>query len=1099
MKKNLSIFILINFLSIPSLKAQLSFSKIPSSNSGVDFVNIITESNLLNEFNYYYLYNGGGVSIGDINNDGLPDLYFTGNLVPNKLYLNLGEFKFKDITDSANVNGGEGYKTGVTMVDINGDGYLDIYVCRSVSSNPNLRKNLLYVNNGDLTFSEKAKEFGIDDASYSTQAYFYDMDLDGDLDLFLLNHPSEMFNANDIHLGYNNSGNLEAKKDTTRINVSNRYYENINNHFYDKTISEGLGTSAFGLSAIIADFNSDGYPDIYVCNDVIDPDYLFINNKDKTFTNKADDYFQHYCSSSMGSDYADINNDGYLDLVVLDMLPESFQRQKELIRAGNYDDFYKRKEYGFSAQYVKNVLQLNNGNQTYSDISYMSGISATEWSWSPLLADFDNDGLKDLYITNGYLRDVTNLDFIMFKADSIKKELYKLSKTNDVMKLLSEIPSIKLQNYFYKNNGNLTFKNATLESGMNTPSWSNGAVYGDLDNDGDLDIIVNNIFDAPFIYRNNTTENKTNNYIRFKLIGTQRNPNGIGAIINIQTADGKNQIQHFMPDKGYLSCNEWFIHFGLGQNTIVNVTINWPNGLSQTINNLEANKVYTLNIENAIAKQKSEENIKPLFKDITSKTTINYYQKENAYIDFKLEPLLPHQFSKMGPCIAIADINGDHTDDIFIGGSKDHSKTFYIQEPTGKFKLINEAEIIEDEKFEDTGAAFLDLDNDGDQDLIVVSGGNEYPDNPSMYPIRIYNNDGKGGFTKSSELQNIYTSGKAIAIEDFDKDGNFDVFVGGRVVPGHYGLIPKSYLFHNHNGHLTDITNTIPSINKVGMVTDATWSDVDGNGWKDLVIVGEWMPLTIYKNFNGILDSIPQITSNSFGWWNVIEKIDIDGDGDMDLIGGNSGYNIKYKGNDQFPVTMLVNDFDNNGSTDCIISAYQDGVSYPIAMRDNLIDQMPSLKKKLLRYKDYSSEKISDLFTPNQINNSISYKANNIANTLFINDGSGNFSQKNLPVKAQIFQVNAIICNDFDKDGTVDLLLSGNDFSTEIETGRKDAGIGLFLSGQGNNKFKSLPVLESGFYTPGDVKCMKKIIINNKPCIIIGKNQGAIQIIGLNE
>ncbi len=1092
----LLLYLLLHYCLIT--EAQVSFTQIKSEDSGVDFKNIITESSTLNEFTYYYLYNGGGVSVGDINNDGLPDLYFTGNTSPNKLYLNLGNFKFKDITESAHVNGGDGYKTGVTMVDINGDGYLDIYVCKSAFSIDSLRRNILYINNGDLTFTEKAKEYGLDDASYSTQAYFYDMDLDGDLDMFLLNHPSEMNFANNILVGYDANGNLVAHKDSLRKNVSCRYYENVNNVFKDKTMSSGLDTYSFGLSAIIDDFNDDGYPDIYICNDVKEPDYLFINNKNKTFTNKAEDYFKHFSYSSMGSDYADINNDGLLDLITLDMLPESYPRQKILIAASNNDNFNKRVKYGFGNQYVKNVLQLNNGNHTYSDISYLAGVSATEWSWTPLLADFDNDGLKDLYVTNGYLRDITDMDFMMFGGDSIKKEVFKTSKIEDAMKALAAIPSFKMQNYLYKNNGNLTFNNITKVSGMDIPSWSNGAVYADLDNDGDLDIIVNNIYDTPFIYRNNTSENKSGNFVRFKLIGDKKNSEGIGAVVNIETPDGKKQVQHFNPDKGYLSSNEWFVHFGIGQNSSANASVKWPNGLTQNINAVAANALYSLDIKNAIPSVKSEEKITTLFTDITKQTNVNYTQKENAYIDFKLEPLLPHQFSLMGPCIAVADVNGDKIDDFFIGGSKDNEGSFFLQDTSGKFKLKNESDIVADKKYEDTGAAFFDADNDGDNDLLVVSGGNEYPEMPNMYPVRLYTNDGKGNFTKSDALQNIFTSGKAIAIDDYDKDGDQDIFIGGRVVPGHYGLIPNSYLLQNNNGKFTDITNTIPSLSKIGMVTDAIWCDVNGDGWKDLVIVGEWMPLTIYKNNNGKLDTVPMILESSYGLWNTIQQADVDGDGDMDLIGGNISFNTRYKANEQFPLTMIVSDFDNNGSTDCIISMYQDGVSYPIAYRDNLLDQMVVLKKKFLRYHTYANATINEIFSPLQLSKASNFKVNDLANTTFINDGKGNFTQQYLPVKAQIFPINAVIADDFNKDGIIDLVVGGNDYSTEVESGRNDAGIGLFLEGT-NSKFKAEVVTQSGFYIPGDVKCMKKITVHNKPCIIVGKNKGAIQIVGLTK
>ncbi|MES2681700.1 MAG: VCBS repeat-containing protein [Bacteroidota bacterium] len=1072
------------------------FSKIAPEASGVDFKNIIIETKDFNALTYGYLYNGGGVAIGDINNDGRPDLYFSGSMVPNKLYLNQGNFKFKDITESAGVDGGKGFKTGVTFVDINSDGLPDIYMCKSALSDPELRKNILYVNNGNMTFTDKAKEYGLDDASFSTQAYFYDLDVDGDLDLFLLNHPPEMQYANKIQLTYNPKGKLVAQQDTQYTNSSYRYYQNTNNHFTDKTDAAGLKTHSFGLSAVIDDFNKDGYPDIYACNDYSSPDLLFINNKNGTFTNRLDEYFKHTSYSSMGSDYADINNDGLSDLIVVDMLPESFERQKQLKGIGNYDNHNKRVEYGFGYQYAKNVLQLNNGNNTYSDISYLANVAFTEWSWAPLIADFDNDGFKDLFITNGYMRDVTDNDFVMFQADSIRKEVVKTASSDQVMKILNLIPSKKTVNYFYKNGGNLTFAPLAQLAGLDTPSWSNGAAYVDLDADGDLDLVVNNVYDPPFIYKNNAEEiPNTNNFIRFKLKGNKGNFNGIGAVINLETPDGRKQMQNFMPTRGFMSSHEYIVHFGLEKNSRATAIITWPSGKSQTIVNLEANRVYTLSADEATEIPKTAEIEKVPYKDISAETNILYTHKENSYIDFKLEPLLPHQFSQMGPCIAVADINGDGTEDFFVGGSKNNEAVFFKQGKNGKFEQVKSPALSADLKFEDTGAEFFDADNDGDKDLLVVSGGNDSPNNESMYPVRLYNNDGKGNFTKNTAFPALFTSGKAIAIEDFNKDGFQDIFIGGRVVPGHYGLIPASYLLVNKKGVFSDIAKNSPSPNKPGMVTDALWCDINGDTWPELIMVGEWMPLTIYKNNRGTLENTAIVYDNSYGWWNTIAKADLDGDGDMDLIGGNISINTRYRGNQEHPITMTVSDFDNNGSTDCVICLYQDGDTYPIAIRDNMVDQMLFLKKKFLRYRDYSRAKMTDIFTAEQLQKASVFKANNIANTVFINN-EGIFAAQLLPFKAQTFPVNAVIADDFDKDGKPDLLLAGNDYGAEIESGRNDAGIGLVLKNNGGHKYRALSLAQSGFYVPGDVKCMKKITINKEPCLLIGKNQGELQVIG---
>jgi enediyne biosynthesis protein E4 len=1088
------------FLMSNCIIAQALFTFLPPEKTNIQFQNIIIETKEINGFEYEYLFNGGGVAIGDINNDGLSDIYFSGNMVPNKLFLNLGNLKFKDITLQSGTACEEGFKTGVAMADVNSDGFIDIYVCKSAVENPEDRRNILLINNGNNTFTNKAKEFGIDDPSVSSMAYFSDMDLDGDLDLFLLNHPKYMSQANNIALVYNAAGVLEAAKDTERAYVSNRYYEFNNGKFTDKTMAAGLGTYAFGLSAIVDDFNDDGYPDIYTSNDYHHLDYLFINNKNGTFTEKAKEYFKHFSYSSMGSDYADINNDGLLDLMVVDMLPESIQRQKQLKGTGNYDNFNKRVKYGFGHQYVKNVLQYNNGNHTFSDISYIAGVPYTEWSWAPLIADFDNDGYKDIYVTNGYLHDLTDMDYMVYTADSMRKELTKSKDPNFALSMISKMPSTKTINYFFKNNGNLTFANESFNAGIKEPSFSNGAAYADLDNDGDLDLIVNNLNQEHFVYQNNASDKKTNHYFRCQLKGSIKNKDGIGAIINIETADGKKQTQHFIPTKGFFSSLERFVHFGVGNNTSVNLTIVWPNKMTQIIINLSVDKVHIIDIANASNKPFIKQEFKPLFKDITKQTNVNHVAKEVDYIDFKLEPLLPHQFSRLGPDIAVADINGDKLDDFFIGGSKDAEGVLFMQEANGKFKINKQQVFALDKKYEDVGVAFFDADNDGDNDLIVVSGGNESPEKKEMYIPRLYMNNGKGQFSKSKELDNYITSGKAIAIDDFDKDGDNDIFIGGRIVPGHYGLMPQSFLLQNNNGHFTNITNNIPPLATIGMVTDAIWTDTDGDGWKELAIVGEWMPLTIFKNKNGKLAQEASIIKDSYGWWNTIIETDVNKDGLIDLIGGNLGFNSRYKASETYPISMTVSDFDNNGSTDCIISTYQqDGVSYPLVLRDNLLDQMNYLKKKYLRYKDFNNAKLEDIFTPEQLKKATTFYANNLQSTIFINMGGGNYKQQLLVAKAQISSANGLIAEDMDKDGKIDIAIVGNNYTTEVETGRDDAGIGIVLKNTEATKFKSLSVLQSGFYVPGDAKVIKKIMINNKTCFIVGKNDDAIQIIGYND
>lgn len=1072
---------------------QSLFTLVSPEKSTIRFENQIIEDGKTNLLNYEYLYNGGGVAIGDFNNDGLADIYFTGSAVPNKLYLNKGNWVFEDISKRAGVETEFGLSTGVTLVDINNDGFLDIYICKSASTNPLHRKNILYVNNKDLTFTDRAKEYGLADMSYSTQSYFTDFDLDGDLDMYLVNHPGSMRDAKMVYLTYNKLGQLVLDKDTAIEYVTDRYYENINGKYVDKTIKAGVVDHGYGLSAAVGDYNNDGYPDIYVCNDYIKPDFLYINNKNGTFTNQFNQYFKHSSTSSMGSDYADINNDGFLDLFTLDMLAEDYKRQKQLKTGSNYDHFFKNIKYGLEYQYTKNCLQVNNGNGSFSEISYFSGLAFTDWSWAPIMADFDLDGLKDIYITNGYLRDVTDMDYVKFKADSVVKQLKNAKNPDDISKLFSAIPSVKVSNYFFKNNGYLMFSNLTVPSGVSRPSWSNGAAMGDLDNDGDLDIVVNNFFEPAFLYQNNAIESKFGNYLKIKLNGSDQNKQAIGAIVYVTTPDGVTQTLHQMPSRGYLSTHDATFVVGLGKNMQADIRVVWPGAKTQTVVKSEANTSVTI----------SQENTKPysipskpltVFQDITRQIGLSYKHEENEYIDFKLEPLLPRQLSKLGPGLDVADANGDGLEDFVTTGAKGFETVLYLQTSQGKFVKSNQPALATDKIYEDVASQWSDIDQDGDMDLFIVSGGNENPKNPEMYPLRLYINDGKGNLTRSTNAipSSVLTSANKIALGDMDKDGDYDLFVGGRVVPGHYGLIPKSFILQNNNGIFTDVSSQVASISKLGMITDATWSDCNKDGWLDLVIVGDWMPLTIYKNNTGKLDNTPIVFEKTYGWWNTIHVTDLDKDGDEDLVMGNLGLNNRYRGNDQTPMTMEVSDFDNNGSTDCVISTFQNGVSTPLVTRDNMLDQMVYLKKKFLRYSTYANATIQDIFTPSQLAKATHFKANNMLSQVAINDGNFNFTFSYLPKEAQFFSVKSILSEDVNQDGIMDLLLAGNEYATEVETGRIDAGIGLYLKGKGGNKFQAETVLNSGFYLPEDVKQVKRIKIANQNCYIAVRNSESI-------
>ncbi len=1089
------IFILALLKSGENFAQNKLFSLLSPDSTGLKFQNIVLDDKEVNVLEYLYFYNGGGVSIGDVNNDGLPDIYFVSNRYECKLYLNKGNLKFEDITKKAGVRGEPGtFKTGVVMVDINNDGWMDIYLCRSASKDPNLRRNILYVNNKDGTFTNKAKEYGIDDDGYGTCGYFNDMDGDGDLDLFIVNHPYNFVETDGVHLTYNKSRVLVAAKDTSQRGESDRYYENVNGKYLDRTYSAGLRTRSFGLSAILQDFNGDGKTDIYQANDFLEPDYLFINQGNNKFVNEFDKYFKHGSYFSMGTDYADLNNDGHSDLIVTDMLPTDNKRRKQLQRPSNYDQFDKQVKYGFGYQYLKNVVQVNNGNGSYSDLSYYTGMAFTDWSWAVLINDFDNDGLKDVYIANGMPRDIHDLDYVRFRTDSIKKAMIKAKDASGVLKVLSAIPTVRIQKHYFKNYGGLNFRKESVESGLEHFAWSFGAAYGDLDGDGDLEIVVNNSNDFAYIYKNNTVEKNAGNSIQIQLLGPPKNNLGIGTKIESKTADGVKTTTVFNPMKGYLSSHDKTIVIGIGKNTSTDLVITWPDGKKQILDKVMPGKKILVSVDNANLGEIKAEISKPLFEDITTKLKVNHKPRENEYIDFKLEPLLPHRFSLLGPCLSVGDFNGDKLEDFFVGGAKDQPAVMFFQNPDSTFSEKKQPAFDADKQFEDGAASILDIDKDGDNDLIVCSGGNEYPKQDSKYPIRLYLNDGKGNFSTSKFSGRFFTSANTIAISDMDKDGNPEIFIGGRVVPGHYGLIPKSYLFTLIGDSLLDITSTT-GLSKIGMVTTGTWTDLNGDGWLDLAIAGEWMPVSIFYNEKGKLLKEPVTMENSKGWWNKLVSADIDKDGDMDLVAGNMGLNSRYRGTKERPITMVVSDFDNNGSTDCMISLFIRDKSYPIGLRDNVLEQMPYLRKKFLRYISYSNATIEDIFTPEQLEKATKFSADNLVSSVFRNEGNGKFKELYLPAEAQFFPVNAIQVTDVNKDGFSDLVMAGNNYSTEVETGRNDAGIGLLLLGSGDGNFKTTTTSSSGFFVSGDVKSMESIKINNQNCFIVGKNKEVIQIL----
>lgn len=1056
------------------------FELLTPGQTGIDFNNAIKESKTVNHLYYNQIYSGAGVAIGDINNDGLSDVFFCGNQVNDRLYLNKGDFQFEDITKKSRVAIHSGWSWGVTMADVNNDGFLDIYVSRNGDSmKPEERKNQLYINNKDLTFTESAMKYGLADAGFSSQAVFFDMDNDGDLDMYQVNQlPDSRLFKRYI--------NIPKKRE---MYYTDKLYRNDNGKYKDVSLEVGISRDmTHGLSVSATDFNNDGWTDLYVANDYDKPDVMYYNNGNGTFKNVIDERLKHISQFSMGTDTGDINNDGFIDIMTLDMASDDHYRSKTNMGSMSAEKFHGLVNSGNHYQYMANTLQINNGCGDFSDIAHMAGIAKTDWSWAGLLVDLDNDGFKDIIISNGVKKDVRNNDFLTGLYEKLKTD------SQDFYSMTKSAPSVPLSNYAFKNTGNLKFEKVTKSWGFDTPSFSSGMAYGDLDNDGDLDIVVNNMEDSAFVYENKST----GNFIKIDLEGSDFNTFGYGAKAIIHH-NGKTQIGENTVTRGYFSSVESGIFFGLGKDTeISKIEVLWPDGKTNVFKNVEANRNLIAKYSKAEASSKTSAPITTIFNQKNaSDLGITFVHEENDFNEFQDEVLLPHNISQNGPFSALADVNGDGLDDIFIGGALGQSGILYTQQQDGTFKVTDSQPWETDKNSEDLGALFLDVDGDNDQDLYVTSGGSEFKRGDALLKDRLYINNGSGEFTKNENaIPNIHESSQCVKASDIDNDGDLDLFVGTRLISGKYGFPASSYFLINENGKYTLASKQVnEAFKNIGMVTDAVFTDIDNDGDNDIMVVGEWMEITVLENDKGVFSN----SSDKYGlkdtrgmWWSITVS-DLDNDGDEDYIIGNLGLNNKFKASKEHPFKVYANDYDSNGTNDIVLAKFYKDDYVPVRGRECTSQQMPYVAEKFKDYHSFASSKLVDILPEDKVSEGIAYEIQSFESLILINE-DGKLIKKVLPIQTQVSPIKSSLVLDVNNDGNKDILIVGNHYGVEVETTRYDAGVGTVLLGDGHNNFHIMPTIESGFHVPLDSRDIKSLKQKGKSLILVTNNDAPVSI-----